>query len=152
MKNFRKVLALVLVVATLFSFASMAGAKSLADYEDADKVSYANANEDLSTKLSYCPFHEIRVEGNVITWVEDCTHTDSDCVISDIEGAQVANDALIMVVYPVSGGYKAVKMTAAEFDAWRSEWGWAQGDAWATVSGGKVTELVVLATKLADKP
>ena len=42
MKNFRKVLALVLVVATLFSFASMAGAKTLADYTDADKVTTEN--------------------------------------------------------------------------------------------------------------
>ena len=48
MKNFRKVLALVLVVATLFSFASIAGAKTLADYEDADKVSYEAAVDVLS--------------------------------------------------------------------------------------------------------
>ena len=48
MKNFRKVLALVLVVATLFSFTAMAGAKSLSDYEDADKVSYDVAVDVLS--------------------------------------------------------------------------------------------------------
>jgi len=42
MKNFRKVLALVLVVATLFSFAAMASAKTLADYKDADKITTEN--------------------------------------------------------------------------------------------------------------
>ena len=42
MKNFRKVLALVLVVATLFSFTAMAGAKTLADYTDADKITTEN--------------------------------------------------------------------------------------------------------------
>ena len=35
MKNFRKVLALILVVATLFSFVAMASAKTLEDYSDA---------------------------------------------------------------------------------------------------------------------
>ena len=45
MKNFRKVLALVLVVATLFSFAAMASA---ATYKDADKVSYKEAVDVLS--------------------------------------------------------------------------------------------------------
>ena len=45
MKNFRKVLALVLVVATLFSFAAMTSAKT---YEDADKISYTEAVEVLS--------------------------------------------------------------------------------------------------------
>ena len=45
MKNFRKVLALVLVVATLFSFAAMASA---AKYEDADKISYDMAVDVLS--------------------------------------------------------------------------------------------------------
>ena len=48
MKNFRKVLALVLVVATLFSFASMAGAKTLADYKDADTVTYEQAVDVLT--------------------------------------------------------------------------------------------------------
>ena len=116
---------------------------------------YARAHEDTASKLQYCPFHEIRVEGNVITWVEDCDHIangEYDCFIPDIEGAQVAADALIMVVYPVSGGYKAVKMTSAEFDAWRAEWGWAQGNAYVSYAGGKITELVVLATAIEDKP
>lgn len=45
MKNFRKVLALVLVVATLFSFAAMASA---ATYKDADKISYNEAVNVLS--------------------------------------------------------------------------------------------------------
>ena len=45
MKNFRKVLALVLVVATLFSFAAMASA---ATYKDADKISYNEAVAVLS--------------------------------------------------------------------------------------------------------
>ena len=49
MKNFRKVLALVLVVATLFSFAAMASAKTLADYEDATDVNYDVAVDVLST-------------------------------------------------------------------------------------------------------
>ena len=44
MKNFRKVLALVLVVATLFSFTAMTSAA----YEDADKISYEEAVEVLS--------------------------------------------------------------------------------------------------------
>ena len=48
MKNFRKVLALVLVVATLFSFVAMASAKSLADYKDAEAVSYDEAVAVLS--------------------------------------------------------------------------------------------------------
>ena len=34
MKNFRKVLALILVVATLFSFVAMASAKNAAEYAD----------------------------------------------------------------------------------------------------------------------
>ena len=45
MKNFRKVLALILVVATLFSFAAMTSAK---EYEDADKISYDEAVDVLS--------------------------------------------------------------------------------------------------------
>ena len=45
MKNFRKVLALVLVVATLFSFTAMASAKT---YTDADKISYKEAVDVLS--------------------------------------------------------------------------------------------------------
>ena len=45
MKNFRKVLALVLVVATLFSFAAMAGAKT---YTDAEDISYVEAVTVLS--------------------------------------------------------------------------------------------------------
>lgn len=49
MKNFRKVLALVLVVATLFSFTAMASAKSLSDYTDKDSVNYAPAVDILST-------------------------------------------------------------------------------------------------------
>lgn len=48
MKNFRKVLALILVVATLFSFTAMASAAS---YKDADKISadYTEAVDVLST-------------------------------------------------------------------------------------------------------
>lgn len=49
MKNFRKVLALVLVVATLFSFTAMASAKSLSDYTDASSVNYGPAVDILST-------------------------------------------------------------------------------------------------------
>lgn len=45
MKNFRKVLALILVVATLFSFAAMTSAK---EYKDADKISYDEAVDVLS--------------------------------------------------------------------------------------------------------
>lgn len=45
MKNFRKVLALILVVATLFSFAAMTSAK---EYTDADKISYDEAVDVLS--------------------------------------------------------------------------------------------------------
>lgn len=48
MKNFRKVLALVLVVAMMFSFAAMASAKELKDYTDAESVSYDTAVEILS--------------------------------------------------------------------------------------------------------
>ena len=48
MKNFRKVLALVLVVAMMFSFAAMASAKELKDYTDAESVSYDTAVEVLS--------------------------------------------------------------------------------------------------------
>ena len=48
MKNFRKVLALVLVVATLFSFTAMAGAVNIGEYEDWSKVSYAEAVDVLS--------------------------------------------------------------------------------------------------------
>lgn len=46
MKNFRKVLALVLVVATLFSFVAMTA--SAKDYTDTDKVSYTEAVDVLS--------------------------------------------------------------------------------------------------------
>ena len=48
MKNFRKVLALVLVVATLFSFVAMASAKTLADYSDAADVQYKEAVDVLT--------------------------------------------------------------------------------------------------------
>lgn len=48
MKNFRKVLALILVVATLFSFAAMASATTAADYTDGDKVNYTDAVDVLS--------------------------------------------------------------------------------------------------------
>ena len=48
MKNFRKVLALILVVATLFSFVAMASAKTLADYSDAADVQYKEAVDVLT--------------------------------------------------------------------------------------------------------
>ena len=48
MKNFRKVLALVLVVATLFSFVAMASAKTLKDYSDASEVKFEEAVDVLS--------------------------------------------------------------------------------------------------------
>ena len=48
MKNFRKVLALILVVATLFSFAAMIGAREVGDYTDYDKVSYKEAVDVLT--------------------------------------------------------------------------------------------------------
>ena len=48
MKNFRKVLALVLVVATLFSFVAMASAKTLEDYSDANEVKFEEAVDVLS--------------------------------------------------------------------------------------------------------
>ena len=48
MKNFRKVLALVLVVATLFSFTAMTSAVNIGEYEDWSKVSYAEAVDVLS--------------------------------------------------------------------------------------------------------
>ena len=48
MKNFRKVLALILAVATLFSFVAMASAKTSADYSDADKIEYVEAVDVLS--------------------------------------------------------------------------------------------------------
>ena len=48
MKNFRKVLALILVVATLFSFVAMVSAKDADDYSDYDKVNYAEAVDVLS--------------------------------------------------------------------------------------------------------
>ena len=48
MKNFRKVLALNLVVATLFSFVAMASAKTSKDYSDADKIQYVEAVDVLS--------------------------------------------------------------------------------------------------------
>lgn len=48
MKNFRKVLALVLVVATLFSFTAMTSAANYGEYEDWSKVSYAEAVDVLS--------------------------------------------------------------------------------------------------------
>ena len=49
MKNFRKVLALILVVATLCSFVAMASAKTTADYADASEVKYVEAVDVLST-------------------------------------------------------------------------------------------------------
>ena len=45
MKNFRKVLALILVVATLFSFVAMASAKTLEDYSDAKDLNFDEAVE-----------------------------------------------------------------------------------------------------------
>ena len=48
MKNFKKVLALVLVVATLFSFVAMASAKTLEDYSDASEVYFVEAVDVLS--------------------------------------------------------------------------------------------------------
>ena len=48
MKNFKKVLALVLVVATLFSFVAMASAKTLEDYSDASEVKFEEAVDVLS--------------------------------------------------------------------------------------------------------
>ena len=48
MKNFRKVLALILVVATLCSFVAMASAKTTADYADASEVKYVEAVDVLS--------------------------------------------------------------------------------------------------------
>ena len=46
MKNFSKVLALILVVATLFSFVAMTA--SAKEFEDSDKISYAEAVDVLS--------------------------------------------------------------------------------------------------------
>ena len=43
MKNFRKVLALILVVATLFSFVAMASAKTASEYTDYEDVTYVEA-------------------------------------------------------------------------------------------------------------
>ncbi len=48
MKNFRKVLALILVVATLFSFVAMASAKTSEDYSDAAEIKYVEAVDVLS--------------------------------------------------------------------------------------------------------
>ena len=48
MKNFRKVLALILVVATLFSFVAMASAKSASEYTDYDEVKYVEAVDVLT--------------------------------------------------------------------------------------------------------
>lgn len=48
MKNFRKVLALILVVATLFSFVAVASAKDSSEYTDIDKVNYDEAVDVLS--------------------------------------------------------------------------------------------------------
>ena len=49
MKNFKKVLALVLAVATLLSMATIASAKVTADYTDAKSVDYVEAVDVLST-------------------------------------------------------------------------------------------------------
>ena len=48
MKNFRKVLALILVVATLFSFVAMASAKSATEYTDYADVKYVEAVDVLT--------------------------------------------------------------------------------------------------------
>ena len=48
MKNFRKVLALILVVATLFSFVAMASAKSASEYTDYADVKYVEAVDVLT--------------------------------------------------------------------------------------------------------
>lgn len=48
MKNFRKVLALILVVATVFSFVAMTSAREVGDYTDYDKVSYQEAVDVLT--------------------------------------------------------------------------------------------------------
>lgn len=48
MKNFRKVLALILVVATLFSLTAMISAKSTEDYTDGEKINYVEAVDVLS--------------------------------------------------------------------------------------------------------
>ncbi len=48
MKNFRKVLALILVAATLFSFTAMASATTAASYTDGDEVNYVDAVDVLS--------------------------------------------------------------------------------------------------------
>lgn len=50
MKNFRKVLALILVVATLFSFVAMASARTPGDYADYSEVKYKEA-VDIMTAL-----------------------------------------------------------------------------------------------------
>ena len=50
MKNFRKVLALILVVATLFSFVAMASARTPGDYADYSEVKYVEA-VDIMTAL-----------------------------------------------------------------------------------------------------
>ena len=48
MKNFRKVLALILVVATLFSFVAMASAKTADEYSDYAEVNYVEAVDVLT--------------------------------------------------------------------------------------------------------
>jgi len=48
MKNFRKVLALILVVATLFSFVAMASAKTADEYEDYAEITYVEAVDVLT--------------------------------------------------------------------------------------------------------
>ena len=48
MKNFRKVLALILVVATLFSFVAMASAKSATEYTDYADVKNVEAVDVLT--------------------------------------------------------------------------------------------------------
>ena len=51
MKNLKKVLALVLVVASLMGMATMASATKSDDYSDADSITHVEAVDVMSTKI-----------------------------------------------------------------------------------------------------
>ena len=126
---------------------------------------WAASAEDTDRELEFCTFCEIKIVGGTMTWL--CTDVTCDIAahkkgahyahdegdahdLRTLLGATVDEESIIVIAWPTTSGYTFEKITEADFYEFTQKYGWAQVKAYAAISSGYCSELILVVEDIGD--
>ena len=95
-------------------------------------------------KLDFCTTCEIKIDGGTMTW--NCVGTcgNNHTGVSQLQGADIDEETLIVIAWPTTTGYTFEKVTEETFFEYAAEYGWNQMEAFAQFDDDYCSELILI--------